>query len=87
MQLIKNHNNKKTEEHKINTNIKEFEVRLVDLPGDYEDGVYKTDVALRIAEELGSDLILISDKAKPVICKIMDYSKFKYEKKNPRDVC
>ena len=81
MKLMKNHNNKKTEEHKINTNIKEFEVRLVDLPDDYEDGIYKTDVALRIAEELGSDLILISDKAKPVICKIMDYSKFIYEKK------
>ena len=74
---MKNYNNKKTEEHKINTNIKESEVRLVDLPEGYENGIYKMDVALRIAEEIGSDLILISDKIKPVICKVMESSKFK----------
>lgn len=78
---MKNYNNKKTEEHKINTNIKETDVRLVDLPEGYENGIYKIDVALRISEEIGSDLILISNKTKPVICKVMDYSKFKYEKK------
>lgn len=78
---MKNYNNKKAEEHKINSNIREAEVRLVDLPETHENGVYKLDVALRMAEELDSDLILISDKSKPVICKIMDYSKFKYEKK------
>lgn len=78
---MKNYSNKKTEEHKINSNIREHEVRLVDLPEGYENGVYKIDVALRISEELGSDLILISDKIKPSICKVMDYSKFKYEKK------
>jgi len=78
---MKSYNNPKEEEHQINTNIKEFEVRLVDLPENYENGVYRTEVALRMAEELDSDLILISDKTKPVICKIMDYSKFKYEKK------
>ena len=78
---MKNYNNKKAEEHKINSNIREAEVRLVDLPETHENGVYKLDVALRMAEELDSDLILISDKSKPVICRIMDYSKFKYEKK------
>jgi translation initiation factor IF-3 len=78
---MKNQNIKKTEEHKINSTIREYEVRLVDLPDSYENGVYKIDVALSMAEELNADLILISDKAKPVICKIMEYSKFKYEKK------
>lgn len=78
---MKNNNIKKVEEHKINSNIREREVRLVDLPENYENGIYKIDVALTIAEELEADLILISDKSKPVICKIMDYSKFKYEKK------
>lgn len=72
---------KKNEEYKINSNIREYEVRLVDLPDSYENGVYKIDVALGMAEELNADLILISDKVKPVICKIMEYSKFKYEKK------
>jgi translation initiation factor IF-3 len=72
---------KKTEEHKTNSSIKEHEVRLVDLPDGYENRVYKIDVALRMAEELDADLILISDKVRPVICKIMEYSKFKYDKK------
>jgi translation initiation factor IF-3 len=78
---MRNYNNKKVDEHKINSSIKSAEVRLVDLPDGYEDGVYKIDVALKIAEELGFDLILISDKTNPSICKVMDYSKFKYEKK------
>lgn len=78
---MRNYNNKKAEEHKINSNIREAEVRLVDLPETHENGVYKINVALKMAEELNSDLILISDKSKPVICRIMDYSKFKYEKK------
>ena len=78
---MKNYNNKKEGEHKINSSIREYEVRLVDLPQGYENGIYKTDVALGMAEELEADLILISDKSKPVICKIMEYSKFKYEKK------
>lgn len=78
---MKNQHIKKNEEHKINSNIREYEVRLVDLPDNYENGVYKIDVALGMAEELNADLILISDKVKPVICKIMEYSKFKYEKK------
>lgn len=78
---MKNYREKKEEEHKLNNNIKEYEVRLVDLPNGYESGIYKTDIALKIAEELNSDLILISEKVSPVICKIMDYSKFKYEKK------
>lgn len=72
---------KKKDDHKINSDIREREVRLVDLPEGYENGVYKIDVALQMAEGLESDLILISDKTNPVICKIMDYSKFKYEKK------
>ena len=79
---MSNFKGKKTADaHRINSNIRELEVRLVDLPGNYEDGVYKLSEALRISEELNLDLIEISNKSKPVICKIMDYSKFKYDKK------
>jgi translation initiation factor IF-3 len=42
-------------------------------------GVLQTHEALRIAEEGGLDLVEVSPKAMPPVCKIMDYGKFKYE--------
>ncbi len=42
-------------------------------------GVMETSQALRMAEELGMDLVEISPDARPPVCKIMDYGKFKYE--------
>ncbi len=55
------------------------EVRLV---GDNVDvGIYPTRKALEKAEELELDLVEISPKAAPPVCKIMDYKKFLYEKK------
>jgi len=54
-------------------------VRLV---GDnVEIGVYKTREAIAIAEEQGLDLVEISPKAVPPVCKVMDYKKFLYEQK------
>jgi len=54
-------------------------VRLV---GDnVEIGVYKTRDAIAIAEEQGLDLVEISPKAVPPVCKVMDYKKFLYEQK------
>ena len=37
--------------------------------------------ALQLAQEVGLDLVEISPKAKPPVCKIMDFGKFKYEEK------
>jgi len=55
------------------------EVRLV---GDnVEAGVYKTSEALVLADNLGLDLVEISPKAVPPVCKIIDYKKFLYEQK------
>ncbi|WP_317173852.1 translation initiation factor IF-3 [Kordia aestuariivivens] len=55
------------------------EVRLV---GDnVEIGVYPTRKALAIAEEQELDLVEISPKASPPVCKVMDYKKFLYEQK------
>lgn len=39
------------------------------------------DDARKIAEDLGMDLVLISPKANPPVCRVVDYSKFKYEQK------
>lgn len=70
---------KKEEPFKINEKIKAEEVRLV---GDnVELGVYKTADAIKIAEDLELDLIEISPKAVPPVCKVLDYKKFLYEKK------
>lgn len=43
-------------------------------------GVMPTQEALRIAEAAGLDLVEVSPKAQPPVCKIMDYGRFKYEK-------
>jgi translation initiation factor IF-3 len=52
-----------------------------------ETGVYATDDALRIAREQNLDLVEISPKAEPPVCRIVDYSKFKYElKKKQREM-
>ncbi len=46
-----------------------------------EQGIYPTDKARKIAEEQGLDLVEIAPKADPPVCKVIDYSKFKYEQK------
>ncbi|WP_452222516.1 translation initiation factor IF-3 [Lacinutrix salivirga] len=69
----------KEDQHNINRKIRAEEVRLV---GDnVEIGVYPTKEALKIAEEQELDLVEISPKAKPPVCKVMDYKKFLYEQK------
>ncbi|MEP3211549.1 MAG: translation initiation factor IF-3 [Maribacter sp.] len=65
--------------HKINERIIAPEVRLV---GDnIEVGVYPLAKAMDIAAEEGLDLVEISPKANPPVCKIIDYKKFLYEQK------
>jgi translation initiation factor IF-3 len=49
-------------------------------------GIIPVDEALRIAEEKGYDLVEVAPTARPPVCKIMDYGKFKYEQaKKDRD--
>ncbi len=44
-------------------------------------GIYPISEALELAKDEGLDLVEISPKAEPPVCKIIDYSKFKYEQK------
>jgi len=46
-----------------------------------EVGIYSLAAALEIADEQGVDLVEISPKAVPPVCKVMDYKKFLYEQK------
>ena len=66
-------------QHKINQKITATEVRLV-LEGR-EPIVISTLKAIEMAAEEGFDLVEISPKAKPPVCKIMDYKKFLYNQK------
>lgn len=49
--------------------------------GDGEPQVLSTSDALKIAREDGLDLVMISEKADPPVCKILDYKKFLYDQK------
>ena len=62
----------------MNRRIRVPEVRVIGADGS-QLGVLQTHEALRIAEEGGLDLVEVSPKAMPPVCKIMDYGKFKYE--------
>ena len=75
---------------KINGNIREDEIRLV---GDnfeeissavgykVEPGVYKTRQALDWGRNSGLDLVLISPKANPPVCRLIEFNKFLFDKK------
>lgn len=62
----------------INEQIRDKEVRVIGTDGE-QLGVMDTKEAKRLAEEAGVDLIKIAPTAKPPVCKIMDYGKYKYE--------
>ncbi|MCG8307685.1 MAG: translation initiation factor IF-3 [Cytophagales bacterium] len=63
----------------MNNKITAQHVRVV---GDnVQVGIYDIRQALQMAENFGLDLVEISPKADPPVCKIIDYSKFKYEQK------
>ena len=69
----------KQDPHRINEKITAQEVRLVG--ENVEVGVYRLNKALSVARELGLDLVEISPKASPPVCKILEYKKFLYEQK------
>ena len=64
--------------HQINDEIRDREVRLVSESGE-QLGIMSAHDALAKAEEAGLDLVKISPKATPPVCKLMDYGKFKFE--------
>ncbi|WP_081800386.1 translation initiation factor IF-3 [Metaclostridioides mangenotii] len=62
----------------INEQIRDKEVRLLSSNGD-QLGIVALKEAQSMADEQNLDLVQISPNAKPSVCKIMDYGKFKYE--------
>ena len=62
----------------INRQIREKEVQLIDENGE-KVGVLPIEKALEMAEDKDLDLVLVAPNAKPVVCKIMNYGKYKFE--------
>jgi translation initiation factor IF-3 len=68
---------------RINERIRVPEVRLIDEKGE-QVGVIKLQDALDLAREKDLDLVEISAEARPPVCRILDYSKYKYEQEQRR---
>ena len=62
----------------INGQIKEKEVQLIGANGE-KVGIVSIREAMEKAQEENLDLVLVSPNAKPVVCKIMNYGKYKFE--------
>ncbi|WKY49219.1 translation initiation factor IF-3 [Eubacteriaceae bacterium ES3] len=65
-------------QHEINNEIRDREVRVIDENGEML-GVMATKDALRLSDDKNLDLVKVSPNAKPPVCKILDYGKFRYE--------
>lgn len=68
----------KEQQAQINDEIREEEVRVIGSDGT-QLGIMSSDAALAMAEEAELDLVMIAPQAKPPVCKIMDYGKFRFE--------
>ena len=64
--------------HEINEEILDKEIRVIGDDGE-QLGIMSSEAAMKIAEEKELDLVKISPMAKPPVCKIMDYGKYRFE--------
>lgn len=62
----------------INEQIRDKEVRLIGPDGE-QLGIVSSKEAQKIADEAGLDLVKIAPNAKPPVCKVIDYGKYRYE--------
>jgi translation initiation factor IF-3 len=70
-------------QHRINGEITAPEVRLIGVNGE-QIGIVSLATAQQMAEEAELDLVEIAPQAKPPVCRIMDYGKFKYRESKKR---
>ncbi|UJF25462.1 translation initiation factor IF-3 [Suttonella sp. R2A3] len=68
----------KQQETRVNEDITDKEIRLIDADGE-QRGVVSIDEALEAAYEQNMDLVEVAANAKPPVCRIMDYGKFRFE--------
>jgi len=82
MTVSENASNKQnfSDKYNINDNITSPSIRLIDERGEHL-GVFSKEDALSKAQALGLDLVEISARSIPSVCKLMNYGKFKYQQK------
>nr|YP_009541895.1 translation initiation factor 3 [Neogoniolithon spectabile]AYR06104.1 translation initiation factor 3 [Neogoniolithon spectabile] len=69
----------------INYNIKNSKIRLIGSSGS-QIGILSSQEAMKLAEAEGLDLVMISDRSKPPVCRIINYGKYKfYQDKKARE--
>ena len=64
----------------INEQIRDKEIRLIGEPGE-QLGIMPSKDAFKIAQDANLDLVKIAPNAEPPVCRIIDYSKFRYEQR------
>ncbi|GGA03755.1 translation initiation factor IF-3 [Okeania sp. KiyG1] len=64
----------------VNNNIRVPKIRAIDADGS-QLGIMDTEKALQMAREKELDLVMVSDKADPPVCRIMDHGKYIFEQK------
>jgi translation initiation factor IF-3 len=64
---------------RINDSIRVPQVRLIDAEGE-QIGVIDTTEAMQLAEESDLDLVEVAPEARPPVCRVMDYGKYRYDK-------
>lgn len=62
----------------VNHKIRSREVRVIDSNGD-QLGILPLDEAIRLAQEKNLDLVNVAPQARPPVCRIMDFGRYKYE--------
>ena len=77
---IDNRSQDNKSQHRINEMIRIPQVRVVSAEGE-QLGVMSTSEAIAAARTTGLDLVEVAPEAKPPVCRIMDYGKFKYQQK------
>nr|YP_009293866.1 translation initiation factor 3 [Ahnfeltia plicata]AOM65554.1 translation initiation factor 3 [Ahnfeltia plicata]UAT97198.1 translation initiation factor 3 [Ahnfeltia plicata]UAT97403.1 translation initiation factor 3 [Ahnfeltia plicata] len=77
LEKSKKFNRGNSEQPIINERIKYPQVRLIDVSGS-QIGIYSSNEALSLAFEEGLDLVMVSDKSSPPVCRIVDYGKYKF---------
>jgi translation initiation factor IF-3 len=69
--------NRNDDDHRVNWQIRVPQVRVI--KEEEQLGIMSTDAARKLAQDEGLDLVEISPSARPPVCKIMNYGRFKYE--------
>ncbi len=82
--FVKPRRAREVREHKINLEIRHPEIRIVEIAGEEANEVLPTKEAQKIADAHGMDLVEITPKAQPPVCKVIEYSKFAYALKKKK---